>query len=837
MEEEKENSALKRQREPVSEDNVPSTLEGNDEKKRRRLEVAGWSPKPSSSGLQAEFYSKPDTPMVPSVRSRIQQLSRRREGASPLAQRCLSDPGGYSPSVSPYGRVFREATIGQAEFHQRLERFKGPDFQASPTQTTGQASTPQMTRSNFVSAIQQKLHSTPAPSSKQASRIHQEREEELNQLPFQPISENAWLKRSISDPASSRRDCDVGIKDGSFSEAIAACEEKLSSSGPDGELNSSDETNTSKIIDQMFEEVLECAESVGEEERRGDEYSGDPDSGIGVSPGNKDETEEASQKSGEEEEEEEEESKEEQCDESNRPECSSDELTFPPSGILSPLSRAVEAVVTPLRRAASREANPSSLLSTPEESHHPSPVEAAPLYSIEAYRTQRQNKLPTAQSVASGVQRQAPEKSQPQTSANTKEKIMALREEAGKLQTMIKQTLQALSCCTDEEHGRGSLEEAEAEKLLLVSSEKHSALQAEVARLRESGGDDEDGSQQPCRGTVRITNIQLPLKVEFVCSSHKRAGRPSHYFFVLIRYGPCNIIATPLATAADAQNGDTISFQTSITLKDIRSTFAIDVEVYSLSHISGSKFSVDQTSTKSRVTPRKLLNTITRSSNSVTSAALPALNTARSSSFVLVGSHQITLASLGHSKFPLDKMKLDGKIRRLLGDEFQEKVPFLSPLEGNIYLRLDSESHSDVQHQGFLTMFELIGGFGVWHRQYFVLVGCTMFHWNHPNDRETKEAEGSISLSSSHSRCVRTVKRDSCARPFTFELVSNVPEQQDASAKLWFSADSKQESLDWMEKLNQSLLDFNTWKQTSAAQVEAGQSDSCSSGKLRESIL
>lgn len=49
--------------------------------------------------------------------------------------------------------------------------------------------------------------------------------------------------------------------------------------------------------------------------------------------------------------------------------------------------------------------------------------------------------------------------------------VQALREEAARLQTMIKQTLQALSCCTDEEHGRGSLEEAEAEKLLLVSCE------------------------------------------------------------------------------------------------------------------------------------------------------------------------------------------------------------------------------------------------------------------------------------------------------------------------------------------------------------------------------
>lgn len=35
-------------------------------------------------------------------------------------------------------------------------------------------------------------------------------------------------------------------------------------------------------------------------------------------------------------------------------------------------------------------------------------------------------------------------------------------------------------------------------------------------------------------------------------------------------------------------------------------------------------------------------------------------------------------------------------------------------------------------------MFELISGYGVWHRRYFVLEGCTMYYWNHPNDKETK---------------------------------------------------------------------------------------------------
>uniref|UniRef100_A0A3Q2PYY0 Anillin-like n=1 Tax=Fundulus heteroclitus TaxID=8078 RepID=A0A3Q2PYY0_FUNHE len=951
------NITLKRQREPLSdtEDNIVPASEVKDGLKRRRLEAAGQenqTPELPSSERRAEFLPKPDTPMIPSVRSRVQLLTQRKDGA-PVAQRCFSDPGTEGPSVSNKG--VREHLLGEDEFHQRMERFnKAPVSQANTTQTPSPGSTCPRSRSDFVCDIQQKLQCTTTPSSKQASIIRQERELELNQLPFQPISENAWLKRCSSDssitqgrppagssspsswvPVSKRKFCwppmqprdqdlgDAETKDGSFTEILmsaankhsgnmmgeaapsdapAASEElkltdecpkesvslgeedrnakelktvnvnrderpgsqtvlKLSFSEensltelhagdknsflqstlleelnvketsqvsrvteeersevftfddetmegstygegdiepstdeelrewrypqqkvsgdeeatsvknqgltkdkeeyletargwkekgssltnkieptdvegatdldvpnktagfieqqpddnfrPEGEnavddslkkkslrekssenaahevntknvaqhtmkaltdgkdqaqgssgiqmsdsherekdsaegrkggvdglkagsskkvtfileperINSSvlsesdvstesrtetslsdagssshDDTNTAETIEKMFEEVLEYAEEM-EDEGRVEEYGQDHDSGIGACSGGKDGVDLEKEKS-----EREEEPREEECDENDGDEL----LTFPQSGILSPLSKSVEAVVTPLRLAAAQESNPPSLLLTPEETSTP-PPETAPLYSIDAYRTQRQRKLPAIQSVSPAVQRRTPETAKPKESVNTKERITALNDEAGKLQTVINQTLQALSCCTDEEHGRGSLEEAEAEKLLLVSCEKRSALLAEVGRLREERNlqseeppkDDADYvSQQACRGTVNITNIQLPLKVEYVCSSHSKAGRPSHYFFVLIRYGPCNIIATPLATAADARNGDTISFPTTVTLKDIRSSFEIDVEVYSLCPTSGTSCTTDRTSTKSRV--------------------------------------------------------------------------------------------------------------------------------------------------------------------------------------------------------------------------------------------
>ncbi|XP_029524094.1 anillin-like isoform X1 [Oncorhynchus nerka] len=1047
-------TALKRHRDPLSdtEDNVHSS-DVNDVQKRRRLEVLGEenvSPTKKFSTRDRHRYAelvKPDTPALCSVRSRVQQLTQRREGGvlftggHVLAQRCLSDPGSGVPSIKFQDGFKEHHLIGEAEFSSRVERFKSPTTpQASPLP----ANRWPRTLSNAVTNLQLKLEASDTPSSKQASRIRQEREEELRLIRAQPITENVFLKRSFSDSSLTERatppvssfspwmmfrrsrrlqwppfqpwnqadlnvtgDEPFGVKDGSFTEtsvftkvdgveppiqytdnpvaieskgdgeelgssvveeqmgslqekemrssvvelgsfvdedivgsplgekqvgsAVGEEEgvvqsqlekvgdllsEKMESSGveeqgkaesilvdvqgeksvlgedqgelgpslgpeqgeaanasavsdreqgdselltdeeltdepqsearglkkvtfilepemindsalseldsssswkresmSETELSSRDETNTAEMIDLMFDEVLEAAA-----QGRMEEDTEDHNSGIATAMRGIEETDTELDKAEE----------GEDLEETKELDSSADELlSFPPSFILSPLSKSVEAVVTPMRLAANQLANPPSLLLTPEELTTP-PADSAPLYSIDAYRTQRQSTKPAIQSVTPRVQRHAAEKSHPQHCVNTKERIMVLNEDAAKLQMVIKQTLQALSCCTDEDHGRGSLEEAEADKLLLVSCEKRAALLAEVARLKERGGsvsEDLEGgggegdsgmSQQPCRGTVSISSVQLPLKVEFVCSARTQTGRPTHYFFVLIRYGPCNIVATPLATAVDAQNGDTISFPTSITLQDIRSNFEIDVEVYSLSHTSGNTCNVDlRSSTKSRVTPRKLLSTIKRSNQNVTSSTMPPLNTQRTSNFSLVGSHKISLASLGQSKFPLDKMKFEGKIRRLLGDEFQEKVPFLSPLEGNIYLQLDSESHSNVQHQGFLTMFEVVNGFGAWHRRFFVLEGNHMSYWNHPNDRGSKAAEGSISLSSSSSQSVKPVMRDSCARPYTFELVSSVQtaqqDDQGALAKCWFSADTGEDRGDWMENLNQVLLDLHTW--------------------------
>ncbi|TRY99717.1 hypothetical protein DNTS_016533 [Danionella cerebrum] len=817
------------------EENAPASNELENLLKKRRL-AAGEEQNqdskksPARSRLRLiELEVKPDTPAIPSIRSRVEQLSQRREG--------------------------------EGEFSSRLERFKAP----TPVNSPGRSTPCTRNLSSFVHGIQQQLSATVTPSTKEASRIRQAREDELRFLKIQPVAENMWLKRSLSDSSLTQED----LKAAEFS----ACEgdqkvfdESLHTSPPSAihfpteELYTStadpEALSTSALIDQMFEEVLEHADKddrncedmshlsqTDREDETDEQDSGTQDPAkteldpvikehqkelVSLNKENPDLGEKCeveppdASSAGE-------------IKENQEGESEDDDDFLTPCCILSPLSKSVEAAVTPMKIVINA--------SEPTTDQPPTAADnAPPLYSIDSYRSQKKIHPPSTQALTSDVEKKIQEETSQQKPMNFKGKIMDLNNEAAKLQTVITQTLQALSCCCDEDHGKGSLQEAEAEKLLLVSSEKRAALLAEVSKLREGAcaePETQTAMAKPCRGTVCISNIQLPLKVEFVCSAH--TGRPTHYFFVLIRYGPCNIVATPLATAADAQKGDTITFPTSITLQDIRSTFEIDVEVYSLSNTPNNTCSINpqqfRSSTRSRVTPKKILNSITKSNQNVTSAVMPALGAQRSSNFSLVGSHKITLNSLGQSKFPLDKMKFEGKIRRLLGDEFQEKVPFLSPLEGHIYLQLHSEGHSNVTHQGFLTMFEDVSGFGAWQRFYFRLEGGHLLYWNYPNEMGSKPADGSLSL---YGFCGgRPVERECCARPHTFELVETDAHQKSdgqALKKCWFSADSREERSEWMEKLNQTLLDSLTWNRKPVTS-DTRASTSSNSGTSRESIL
>ncbi|KGL89214.1 Actin-binding protein anillin, partial [Charadrius vociferus] len=445
-------------------------------------------------------------------------------------------------------------------------------------------------------------------------------------------------------------------------------------------------------------------------------------------------------------------------------------------------------------------------------------------YSVDAYRSQRFKEtdrpsikqiIVRKEDVASKLEMK---KNGPSDQVNIKKKMQELNNEINMQQTVIHQASQALNCCFDEEHGKGSQEEAEAERLLLLATEKRTALLEELNKLKSEGPHSKRHKAAststefaPSRGSVSISEMRLPLKADFVCGTVQKPEAANYYYVIILRSGAENIVATPLASTASSLNGDALTFNTTFTMHDVSNDFEINIEVYSLVQRK------EVTSTDKRkkankskvITPKRLLTSITSKSTLLTPAmASPGgPNTVRTTNFILVGSHKLLLSSVGNTKFALDK------------------VPFLSPLEGHIYLKLKCQVDSSVEEKGFLTMFEDVSGFGAWHRRWCVLSGNCISYWTYPDDEKRKHPLGRINLANCTNHQIEPANREFCARPNTFELITVRPQREDdretlvsqcrdtlCVTKNWLSADTKEERNLWMQKLNQVLVDLRMWQ-------------------------
>ncbi|OCT76094.1 hypothetical protein XELAEV_18031282mg [Xenopus laevis] len=383
------------------------------------------------------------------------------------------------------------------------------------------------------------------------------------------------------------------------------------------------------------------------------------------------------------------------------------------------------------------------------------------LYSIDAYRSQRfkeTDRPPIMQTIVRKEDvssRLQDKKTASPLSVNIKQKMKTLSNEVNLQQTVIHQASQALNCCIDEDHGKGSETEAEAERLLIVATEKRAALIAELNKIKNEGPQSQkknvSNESAPSRGCISVSEMFLPLKADFVCNATQRMDSANYYFFLMIRAGAENIVASPLTSITSTMKGDALAFPTTFSLEDVSNDFEICVEVYSL------------VQKKEGHAPDKKKKTMKSKKSNMHTPALASPggpNAVRTSNFVLVGSHKLTLSSIGSNKFPLDK------------------VPFLSPLEGHIYLKIKCHVNSSVEDKGFLTMFEDVSGFGAWHRRWCVLSGYCISYWTYPDDEKRKKPIGRINLANCTSRKIEPANREFCARPNTFELITVRPQRE-----------------------------------------------------------
>ncbi|KAL5022215.1 hypothetical protein ScPMuIL_001370 [Solemya velum] len=429
-------------------------------------------------------------------------------------------------------------------------------------------------------------------------------------------------------------------------------------------------------------------------------------------------------------------------------------------------------------------------------------------YSVSAYRSQRNLKAPVPKAriirkthpheedlieeEMPVVQQMPPELER----KSVNDRIQELLELVSQEQSVIMQTSNALNqCCSGDSLFAGSSEQVECNRLLLVSCQRRQAYLTEIQKLKETRQLEPVGRGP--RGSITISDIRLPLKKEFVTKIGSPTDNIVHYFVILIRNG-AQVILTQMLSTHDPMMRGSLDFPNLIKIHGISGDFRIVLEIYSMS-VSREIGPKD----KKKKTPAKKH----KAKNLFFPVESPGgPNAVHTTSFTLITTLALTLKCLDKSSFTL------------------ERIPYLSPLHGTIYLRLKCLMEQNVEERGFLTMFEDVSGLGAWHRRWCVLTGNKLCYWKYPDDESRKEPIGFIDLKRCITESAGLIPRDICARPNTFELVTvRQPRkgEQDTlitktyntmtTMKFMLSADTKEERIMWCNKINRALVNIRTW--------------------------
>ncbi|KAB7493838.1 Actin-binding protein anillin [Armadillidium nasatum] len=194
-------------------------------------------------------------------------------------------------------------------------------------------------------------------------------------------------------------------------------------------------------------------------------------------------------------------------------------------------------------------------------------------HTISMYRKQKPAEVmvtPVRQIVRKPDINSPPKDSPISPSVTISTRIRELQDEASSAISVVSQHL--------EQHG--TMQHIEAEKLLLVATQKRQCALHEIQRLKAEGAlgkrncwnlDDDS-----CRGSISINNISLPLKTDFL---NKLNERSVHHFVVLVKHRE-QVITSQLQATPDCIVQGAITFPNLMALHNLTADFNISLEVY-----------------------------------------------------------------------------------------------------------------------------------------------------------------------------------------------------------------------------------------------------------------
>ncbi|XP_029827323.3 anillin isoform X3 [Ixodes scapularis] len=399
------------------------------------------------------------------------------------------------------------------------------------------------------------------------------------------------------------------------------------------------------------------------------------------------------------------------------------------------------------------------------------------------------------------------------------DRIRALQEEVKAQQTIISQASQALNLCQASAEFVGSPEQTEAERLLLIATQRRLACINEMQRLKASG--DVLESNTP-RGTLVLSELWIPAKPEMLAASKELEKNNEIIYFMFLAQYRSKVYASPLLSNEDlTEKQQSFLFREPVTISNMNEDFQVSVEVYALKTTKGviphdKKYHIKKESLRIKLSSKGKKTDSVFLSPVVSSPGGP--DAVRTSSFQKLGSFVLNSLTCGQKVFALSK------------------VPNSFHLEDKVAVKIQLHAEHNVEHHGFLTLFEEVGGYGAWTRLWCVLKGSHILCWRYPDEETTKAPLDSIDLRQCISAAPERLSIVECARPHTFKLVvvqalevckgdslTTTRHSTLATTKHLFSADSKEELQEWCAKFSAALTCIRRWNPKAYKAMDIGQ--------------
>ncbi|XKL65877.1 hypothetical protein PGB90_009297 [Kerria lacca] len=383
---------------------------------------------------------------------------------------------------------------------------------------------------------------------------------------------------------------------------------------------------------------------------------------------------------------------------------------------------------------------------------------------------------------------------------NVKQKIKFLEEQIIKEKIKLTQAIRALKLCLSTSF-LNSVSHLEAEKLVMLLQIRIMTAQNEIDRIKvENSVESNFATKNSVRGNVEISKIKLPIKLSIV-----HADLKENIYNNLMCVIKCGEMVWATEVISVTQNNikydpecKYIEFSDIITVPNVCSDFTATIEVYNL--LVEKKDNVITKQSQAMKKDKKISNLSKKSKKNKELLNYVDDKINYHSSFKMVGYMIFSHNEVHRHQWILNKNDL-----------------YHTPLVGMLLMQLKCNLiRITVQQHGFLTMYEMISGYGAWCRYWFYLNGDKLSYWKYPEQEFTQEPIGSFDLARCITEEIVVVGYDVVFRPQTFILQFSpstylLQFKGLTENRLLLSADNEEERITWCDHLNEVLKSVRSW--------------------------